>query len=58
MNPFRHFGTTPWMGDRPIARPVPTQDNTTQKNAEIYSCLERESNPRSQCSSGPRPRKP
>jgi hypothetical protein len=20
INPFRHFGTTPWMGDRPIAR--------------------------------------
>jgi hypothetical protein len=28
MNPFRHFGRTPWTGDRPVARSLPTQDNT------------------------------
>jgi hypothetical protein len=27
-------GRTPWMGDRPAARPLPTQDNTTKKNAD------------------------
>jgi hypothetical protein len=26
-------GRTTWTGDRPDARPLPTQDNTTQKNA-------------------------
>jgi hypothetical protein len=31
MNPFRHFGRTPWTGDRPIAKPLPTQERTTQK---------------------------
>jgi len=31
-NPFHHFGRTPWTVDRPIARPVPTQDSTTQKS--------------------------
>jgi hypothetical protein len=25
------FGRTPWTGDQPNARPLPTQDNTTQK---------------------------
>jgi hypothetical protein len=25
------FGRTPWTGDQPDARPLPTQDNTTQK---------------------------
>jgi hypothetical protein len=28
---FRHkVGRTPWMSDQPVARPLPTQDNTTQ----------------------------
>jgi len=40
------------MGDRPIARPLPTQDSTTQDKADIHPCLERDSNPRSPCSSG------
>jgi len=31
VNPFRHFGRTPWTGDRPIARSVPIQDCTTHK---------------------------
>jgi hypothetical protein len=45
------FGRIPWTGDRPIARPLPTQDNTTQKNADTHPSLERDSNSRSQCSS-------
>jgi hypothetical protein len=44
----------PLTGDRPDARPLPTEDNTTQKNADIHPCLEWDSNPRSQCSSGRR----
>jgi len=27
------------MGDQPITRPLPTQDSTTQKNADIQPCL-------------------
>jgi len=34
-NPFRHFGRTPWTGDQPIARPVPTLDSTVQRSADI-----------------------
>jgi len=30
---FRHFGTTPWTGDRPIARPLSTQARATHENA-------------------------
>jgi len=38
MNSFRHFGRTPWSGDRPIARSLPTQDGTTQETwAYIYA---------------------
>jgi len=48
-------GRTPWTGDRPDARPLPTQDNTTQKNADTHPCLEWNSNTWSQCSSGLRP---
>jgi len=44
------LGRTPWTGDQPDARPLPTQDNTTQKNVDTHPCLERDSNPRSQCS--------
>jgi len=29
MNPFRHFGRTPWTVDQPITRPLSTQDSTT-----------------------------
>jgi len=29
------FGRTPWMGDQPNARPLSTQNNTTQKNTDI-----------------------
>jgi hypothetical protein len=34
------------MSDQPVARPLPTQDNTTQKDADKHPCLERDSNPR------------
>jgi len=44
------------MVDQLIARPLPTKDNTTQIKANINPCLERDSKPRSQFSSGPRPR--
>jgi hypothetical protein len=33
MNPLRHFGRTPWIGDRPIARPLTTEDSETKENA-------------------------
>jgi hypothetical protein len=49
MDPFRYFGRIPWTGDRSIARPLPTQDSTTQKNVDIHPYLERDSKPRSQC---------
>jgi hypothetical protein len=39
------FGRTPWTGVQPDARPLPTQDNTTQKNAGTHPCLEQDSNP-------------
>jgi len=35
MNPFRHFGRTPWTGYQPVARPVPTQNSTTQKDVDM-----------------------
>jgi hypothetical protein len=47
-------GRTPWKGGRPYARPLSTQDNTTHKNADTHPSLKRDSNPRSQCSSGRR----
>jgi len=34
MNPFRHFGRLPWMGDEPTARPQSTQDRTGQHSTE------------------------
>jgi len=51
MNPFRHFGRTHLTGDQPIARPPPTEDNTTQriKKADMHQCLERDSKPWSHC---------
>jgi hypothetical protein len=32
---FRQFGRTPWTRDQPNARPLPTQDSTTEKNVDI-----------------------
>jgi len=44
---------TPWTGDQPEARPVPTH-RTTQKIADTRPCLDWDSNPLSQFSSGRR----
>jgi hypothetical protein len=46
----RTFGRAPWTGDRPDARPLPTQDNTTQKNADTHPCPEQNSNSQYKCS--------
>jgi len=48
------FGRTPFKADQPNARPLPTQDSTTQKKADKYQCLELDSNQRSQHSRGKR----
>jgi hypothetical protein len=32
------FGRTPWPRDEPDARPLPIQDNTTQKHADTHPC--------------------
>jgi hypothetical protein len=50
------YGRTPWTSDQPVARPLPTQDNTTQKDADKHPSLERDSNPRSQQPTGQDPR--
>jgi len=44
-NPFRHFGRIPWIGDQPIAGPLPIQDITTQKNTDIHPCFKWDLNP-------------
>jgi hypothetical protein len=36
MNPL-DIGRSPWIGDQPIARPLRTQGNTSQKNAYIHA---------------------
>jgi len=38
-NSFIHFHGTLWMGDRPIVRPLPIQDNRTQKNVDIHTYI-------------------
>jgi hypothetical protein len=50
------FGKTPWTGDEPVARPLPTYRTTQTQNKSIHRhpCLEWDSNPRSQCSRGQR----
>jgi hypothetical protein len=30
-------GRTPWTGDQPVARPLPTHDNTNTINADIHA---------------------
>jgi hypothetical protein len=35
MNICIHFGRTPWMGDRPIARPLTAPGRTTQKDEDF-----------------------
>jgi hypothetical protein len=41
-------GRSPWTGDQPVARPLPTQNKRIQYK---HPCLESDSNPRSQRSS-------
>jgi hypothetical protein len=54
---FRHMvGFLPWTNDQPIARPLPTPDNTTQNDADKHPCLERDLNPQSQQLTGKDPR--
>jgi hypothetical protein len=36
---FWTFGRTPWTGDQPVARPLPTQVSTTQKRRGYTSML-------------------
>jgi hypothetical protein len=50
-------GRTPWTGDQPVARPLPTHRTTQTHNKRTQyrpPCLEWDSNPRSQCPSGRR----
>jgi hypothetical protein len=45
-------GRTPWTGDRPVARPLPTHRTTQTQNKRTqyrHLCLEWDSIPRSQC---------
>jgi len=54
MNPFRHIGRTLWKENRPVARPLPTQDSTKMKHADVHPCIEQDSNSEFQCSSSSR----
>jgi hypothetical protein len=47
-NTFRHLYRTPWMGDQPVTRLIPTQDSTAQKNMDIHQYIEWDSNTQSQ----------
>jgi hypothetical protein len=47
--PVSTFGTTPW-GRQP-RKALLTQDSTSQKSADAYTCFEWDSSPRSLCSS-------
>jgi hypothetical protein len=47
-------GTTPWRGDQPVARPLPTHRTTQTQNKRTqcrHPCLELDSKPRSQSTS-------
>jgi hypothetical protein len=48
-NLFYTDGRTPWRGDQPVARPLPTHRTTQTQNKHTYRypCLEWDSNPRS-----------
>jgi hypothetical protein len=48
------IGGTPSRGDQPDAKPLSTQDNTTQKNVDTHLRSEWDSSTRSQFSSGRR----
>jgi len=41
MNPFRNFGRTPWVGDRPLEISVPTRNNQTKRDVDIYTSMPR-----------------
>jgi hypothetical protein len=47
------FGRTPWMGNQPVARLLPTY-RTTQTQDKFTQTAEWDSNPLCQCSSGGR----
>jgi hypothetical protein len=55
LNRFLSF-LTPWEGDQPVARPLPTHRTTRTQNKRTHRhpCLEWDSNPGHQCSSGRR----
>jgi hypothetical protein len=38
------YGRTPWPGDQPDARPLLTQDNTTQKHVDTHPCPKQDLN--------------
>jgi hypothetical protein len=42
-------GGIPWMGDQPVARPLPLQGTTKAQNKRIHT------HPRLECDSNPRP---
>jgi hypothetical protein len=47
---LKTVGTTPWTGDQPITRPLPTHSTkqTQNKRAHRHQCLDWDSNTRSQ----------
>jgi hypothetical protein len=49
---LRHLVGLLGQGISPVPRPLPTQDNTTQRNTDTHPCPEQDSNLWSQCSSG------
>jgi hypothetical protein len=53
---FYTVGRTPWKGDQPVSRPLPTHtgQHKHRTNAYRHPCLKWDSNPRSQCFSGQR----
>jgi hypothetical protein len=53
---FYTAGRTPWRGDQPVTRPIPTHRTTQTQNKLTckHQCLKWDSNPRSQCLSGQR----
>jgi hypothetical protein len=52
---FYTVGRTPWKGDQPVARPLPTQKQHKHRiNTHRHPCLKWDSKPRSQYMSGGR----
>jgi hypothetical protein len=47
-------GRTPWTSDQPVARPLPTQDNSNRINVDKHPHFEWGSKPRPQYSNGRR----